>query len=274
MLSQGTGAAARPRLGDLSPCRWLENRLWSTIHVNHSPCRGHQSGLQSIEVLVRAGFCPGGECRAQSAEVCPADSAMPWLDREAHRRGFRAAPRLRPVLSDKRVGARTGSETSCLERPPVGVALGYRMRGLRGRVDYRWVCQGRRIRLRTVMTSVPQVEDRIAAARRGRAALPQRDDEPEKLHRERDPARAVGWRAEAARVVLRRIVERPMAGYSRLPVFESQVRMARARTVSIATSKGRVLRCTWASSSPPCRVASIVVARASGSMPGASFPSA
>lgn len=61
------------------------------------------------------------------------------------------------------------------------------------------------------------VEDRIAAAaRRGCAALPQRDDAPEELRTERDQARAVGRRAEAGLVTLRRIVQRPMAEYVRL----------------------------------------------------------
>ena len=50
--------------------------------------------------------------------------------------------------------------------------------------------------------------------------------------------------------------------------------MVRARRVSTAVSNGRVLRCTWASRSPPWSVASRVVARSSGSMSDGSFPSA
>ena len=61
------------------------------------------------------------------------------------------------------------------------------------------------------------MENRIAAvARRDRAALPQRDDEPEELRKERDQARAIGRRAEADLVALRRIVQRPMAENTRL----------------------------------------------------------
>ena len=50
--------------------------------------------------------------------------------------------------------------------------------------------------------------------------------------------------------------------------------MMRARRVLTAVSNGRVLRCTWASRSPPWSVASRVVARSSGSMSDGSFPSA
>ena len=48
--------------------------------------------------------------------------------------------------------------------------------------------------------------------------------------------------------------------------------MARARRVLTAVSNGRVLRCTWASRSPPWSVASRVVARSSGSMSGRELP--